>query len=119
MVGEIAKILTKEGLQDLGFNIPVDGKVTARQTIMLNSVEEGLPSKSDVAKVDDIELYEIMENAARSTENLTEQLEDESFKDLPMRKLLGLDKQLRSIHDSLKVEMAKKLELKQCIEKKA
>ena len=37
---------------------------------MLNRVEEELPSVSDVAKVDDIELQEIMENAARSTENV-------------------------------------------------
>ena len=37
---------------------------------MLNRVEKDLPSTSDVAKVDDIELQEIMENAGRSTENL-------------------------------------------------
>ena len=33
---------------------------------MLNRVEKELPSKSDVAKVDDKELQEITENAARS-----------------------------------------------------
>ena len=40
---------------------------------MLNSVEEGLPSISDVAKADDIELQEITKNAARSTEDLIAQ----------------------------------------------
>ena len=37
-----------------------------------------MPSMPDVAKADDIELQEITENAARSTENLIAQLEEES-----------------------------------------
>ena len=41
---------------------------------MLNRAEEDLPSRSDLAKADDIELQEIMENAAKSTENLIEKL---------------------------------------------
>ena len=36
---------------------------------------------------------------------------------LPMHKLLGLDKQLRSIRGSLKVEVAKKVQLEESIEK--
>ena len=52
------QILVKEGLHDLGFNIP-RGKVTARQVIMLNKVEKELPSNSDLAKVDNIELQDI------------------------------------------------------------
>ena len=40
MVGEIVKILGKEGLDDLGFDIPVGGKVAARWAIMLNRIEE-------------------------------------------------------------------------------
>ena len=35
---------------------------------MLYRVEEELPSTSDLAKANDIELQEIMENAARSME---------------------------------------------------
>ena len=35
----------------------------------------------------------------------------------PLRELLGLDKQLRSIRDSLKVEVAKKIQLEECIKK--
>ena len=59
LVSVIAEILGKEGLRDLGFNIP-RGKITARQVVMLNSMEEELPSTSDVAKADNIELQEIM-----------------------------------------------------------
>ena len=47
-------------LGDLGFDIP-KGKLTARQATLLNRVEEELPSESDVAKADDIELQEITE----------------------------------------------------------
>ena len=83
-------------------------KVTPQQAIMLNTAEEEMSSMSDVAKVDDIELQEIMENTARSRENLITQLEGESSEDLPMHEILGLDKQLRSIRGSLKVETEKK-----------
>ena len=68
---------------------------------MLNRVEEKLPSASDVAKADDIELQEI----AKSTEDLITQFEGQET--LPMRELLGLDKQLRSIMGLLKVEVTK------------
>ena len=66
---------------------------------MLNRVEEELPS----VPVFDFELQEIMENEVRSMENLIKQ------GTLPMCKLQGLDKQLRSIRDLLKVEVAKRL----------
>ena len=71
------------------------------------------------ANADDRELQEIMENALRSTENLIEQLEGESSEDLLMDKLLGLDKQLRSIRGSLKVKVAKKIQLEESIEKES
>ena len=48
-------------------------------------------------------------------ENLIAQLEGESSEDLPMRELVGLDKQLRSIRGSLKVEVAKKVQLEERI----
>ena len=63
--------------------------------------------------MDDIELQEIMENAARSMDNLIEQLECESSEDLPMHELLGLDKQLRSIRAPLRVEVTKKVQLEE------
>ena len=45
------------------------------------------------------------------------QLEDESSEDLPMHELLGLDKQLRSIRGSLKVEVAERVKLEERIKK--
>ena len=59
-VGMIADILGKNRLRRLGFNIPV-GKLTAQQVVMLNKAAEELPSESDITKVDDIELQEIVE----------------------------------------------------------
>ena len=66
---------------------------------------------------DEIEL----EETVKSTEDLIFQINnqsqtDELFKN-PLRELLGLDKQLRSIRGSLKVEVAKKLELEERIAK--
>ena len=43
------KILGKEGLRDLDFNVS-KGKVTAQQAAMLNEVEEEIPSVSDVVR---------------------------------------------------------------------
>ena len=108
---EIMKILGKEGLRNL--------KVTARQSIMLNEVEEEMLSMSDVDKTDYIELQEIMENSARSWENLTKQLGQESSENLPTPELLGLDKQLRSIRGSLRVEVAKRFSWKKTSRKKS
>ena len=114
LVGMLADILGKGGLRNLGFDIP-RGKVTARQAVMLNKVKEELPSASDVDKADDIELQEIMENASRSMEDLISQMPQTD--EYPLLDLLGLDKQLRSIRGSLKVEVAKKVQLEECIKK--
>ena len=73
-VPAIAQILCEDGLRYLGFDIS-RGKVTAQQAIMLNRVEEELPSTSNLAKADGIELQEITKNTARSMDNLIEQLE--------------------------------------------
>ena len=108
----LADILGKGGLRNLGFDIP-RGKVTAMQAVMLNRVKEELLSASDIAKAADIELQETVENASRSIQ----QFQEEPTENLPMRELLGLDKQLRSIRGSLKVEMAKKVQLEESIEK--
>ena len=115
-VGVLADRLGKEELRDLGFDVPV-GKITARQSMASYRVGSQLPSTSDIARVDDIELQEIAEKALRSIENLNQQVQEEPTKDLPMRELLGLDKQLRSIRGSLKVEVAKKVQLEEHIKK--
>ena len=75
-VGMIADILGKNRLRNLGFDIP-NGKLTARQAIMLNRVKEELPSTSDITKGDDIELQEIMENASKSKEDLISQMKND------------------------------------------
>ena len=74
-------------------------------------------SASEIAKADTIELEEI----AKSTEDLISQINNQSQTDElfehPLRELLGLDSQLRSIRGSLKVEVAKKVQLKERIKK--
>ena len=66
--------------------------------------------------MDDIELMEL----SRISEDLIMDIKDTQTQTddlLPMQELLGLDKQLRSIQGSLKVEVAKKLELEEHINK--
>ena len=120
-VGMIADILGKNRLHRLGFNIPV-GKITARQAVMLTKAAEELPSESDITRTDDIELQEIAEKATKSTEDLISHLNDQQSQtdyllEYPLQELLGLDKQLRSIRGSLKVELAKKVQLEERIPK--
>ena len=116
-VGMLADILGKNRLRRLGFNIPV-GKVTARQAIMLNKAAEELPSESDITGVDDIELQEIAEKASDIIFQIKDvQTDTDDLFEHPLHELLGLDKQLRTIRGSLKVEVAKKLELEERIAK--
>ena len=113
----LAKILGKNRLCKLGFNIPV-GKVTARQAAMLNKAAEELPSESDITGADDIELQEITEKASDIFSQIKDiQTDMDDLLEHPLSDLLGLDKQLRSIRCSLKVEVAKKLEVEECIAK--
>ena len=111
-VGMLADILGKGGLRNLGFDIPV-GRITARQAVMLNKAAEELPSESDITEVDDIELQEIVEKALGKISQIKDvQTDTEDLFEHPLRELLGLDKQLRSIRGSLKVEIAKTLSWK-------
>ena len=117
----LSDILGKNRLCRLGFKIPV-GKITAQQAVTLNKSAEELPFESDIAGADDIELQEIAEKASKSTEDLISQLNDQQSQtdDLfehPLRELLGLDKHLRSIRGSLKVEVTKKVQLEEHIKK--
>ena len=76
-----------------------------------------LPSTSEIAKADTIELEEIV----KSMEDLIFQINNQSQMDElfehPLRDLLGLGKQPKSIRGSLKVEVAKKVQLEECIKK--
>ena len=113
----LADILGKNRLRRLGFNIPV-GRITARQAVMLNKAAEELPSESDITKVDDIELQEIVEKASGIISEIKDvQTDTEDLLEHPLRELLGLDKQLRTIRGSLKVEVAKKVDLEEHITK--
>ena len=113
----LADILGKNRLRRLGFNVPV-GKVTVQQAVMLNKAAEELPSESDITGVDDIELQEIAEKASGIISQIKDiQTDIEDLFEHPLCKLLGLDKQLRSMRGSLKVEVAKKVELEECITK--
>ena len=113
----LADILGKNRLLRLGFNIPV-GRITARQAVMLNKAAEELPSESDITGVDDIELQEIAEKASGIISQIKDvQTDTDDLFEHPLRELLGLDKQLRSIRGSLKVEVAKKVELEEHITK--
>ena len=115
-VGMIADILGKNRLCRLGFNIPV-GKLTARQVVMLSKAVEELPSESDMTKADDIELQEIVEKTSGIISQIKDiQTDTEDLFEHHLRQLLGLDKQLRSIRGSLKVEVAKKVQLDEHIE---
>ena len=117
LVGMLADILGKNRLHRLGFNIPV-GKVTAWQAVMLNKTAF-LPSESDITGADDIELQEIAEKASGIIFQIKDvQTDTDDLFEHPLRELLGLDKQVRTIRGSLKVEVAKKLELEECIAKK-
>ena len=110
-------ILGKNRLPRLGFNIPV-GKVTAQQAVILSKAVEELPSASDITKVDDIELQRITEKALDIISQIKDvQIDTDNLFEHPLRDLLGLDKQLRSIRGSLKVEVAKKVQLEEHITK--
>ena len=100
----------------MGYNI---SKTNLKHRFVLDLMEKQaqLPSSSEIAGMDEIELEEI----AKSTEDLIFQINnqsqtDELFEHL-LRELLGLNKQLRSIRGSLKVEVAKKFQLEECITK--
>ena len=116
-VGMLADILGKNRLCRLGFNIPV-GEVTAQQAVMLNKAAEELPSESDITGADDIELQEIAVKASGIISQIKDvQTDTEDLFENPLRELLGLDKQLRTIRGSLKVEVAKKVDLEEHITK--
>ena len=77
-----------------------------------------LPSLSEMAKADDIELEEIAVKASDIISQLKDvQTDTDDLFEHPLRELLGLDKQLRSIRGSLKAEVAKQVQLEEHIAK--
>ena len=103
-IGIIADTLGIRGRREMGYNIT---KTNFKPRFVLDLLEKQaeLPSSSETAKADTIELEEI----AKSMEDLIFQINSQSqtddlFKHL-LCNLLGLDTQLRSIQGSLKVEV--------------
>ena len=70
-----------------------------------------------IAKVDEMELEEIAKSKEDLIYQINEQTQTDDLLENPLRELLGLDKQLRTIRGSLKVEVAKKVELEEHIKK--
>ena len=72
-----------------------------------------LPSSSEIAKADDIELEETAEKVSDIISQIKDvQTDTDDLFEHPLRELLGLDKQLRSIRGSLKAEVVKKFSWK-------
>ena len=106
-IGVIADTLGIRGLQEMGYNI---AKTNLKPRFVLEK-QAKLPSSSEIAKADDIELEEIVKSTEDLISQINEQTQTDDLFEHHLRELLGLDKQLRSIRGSLKVEIAKKVEL--------
>ena len=115
-IGIIANTLGIRGLQEMGYNITTTN-LKPRFVLDLLEKQAELPSSSEIAKADEIELEKI----AKSTEDLiyqiNEQTQTDDLLENPLHELLGLDKQLRTIRGSLKVEVAKEVQLEEFITK--
>ena len=96
----------------MGFDI-VKTNLKPRHLLDLMEKQVKLPSASDVDNADKVELQEI----SKSMENLISQMSqmDDLFEH-PLCELLGLDKQLMNIR-GLVMEVAKKVQLGECIRK--
>ena len=116
-IGVIADTLAIRGLREMGYNIT---KTNLKPRFVLDLLEKQaeLPSSSEIAKADDIELEKIAEKASDIISQIkaVQTDTDDLFEHL-LQELLGLDKQLRSIRGSLKAEVAKKVQLEEHITK--
>ena len=115
-IGIIVDTLGIRGLREMGCNIT---KTNLKPRFVLDLMEQQakLPSLSEIAGTDEVELEEI----AKSIEDLIFQINNQSQTDElfehPLHELLGLDNQLRSIRSFLKVEVARKVQLEEHIAK--
>ena len=116
-IGIIAETLGIRGLREMSYNIT---KTNLKPRFVLDLLEKQaeLPSSSEIAKADDIELEEIAEKASDIVSQIKDvQTDTDDLFQHPLRELLGLGKQLRSIGGSPKVEVAKKVQLEEHITK--
>ena len=115
-IGIIADTLGIRGLREMGYNI---AKTNLKPRFVLDLLEKQakLPSSSEIAKSDEMELEEIVKSTDDLIYQINEQTQTDDLLENPLSELLGLDKQLRSIRGSLKVEVAKKVQLEEHIAK--
>ena len=89
----------------MGYNIT---KTNLKPQFVLDLLEKQaeLPSSSEIAKADDIELEQIAEKASDIISQIKDvQTDTDDLFEHPLRELLGLDRQLKSIRGSLKVQL--------------
>ena len=122
-IGETAKALGIRGLREMDFII---SETNLKPQYVLDLLEKRveLPSTSDINKADDIGLQEISNNISKCMEDLISQTKHNQSKtddlfEYSLHGLLGLDEQLRSIRGSLKVDVAKKVQLEENITKES
>ena len=115
-IGVIADTLGIRGLREMGYNIT---KTNLKPRFVLDLLEKQaeLPSSSEIAKVNEIELEEIVKSTEDLIYQINKQTQTDDLLENPLHELLGLGKQLRSIRGSLKVEVAKKVQLEEHIAK--
>ena len=100
----------------MGYNM---SKTNLKPRFVLDLMDKQaqLPSIHEIAGTDEIDLEEI----AKNTEDLIFQINSQSQTDElfehSLCELLGLDIQFKSIRGSLKVEVARKAQLEECIAK--
>ena len=109
-IGVTADTLGIRGLREMGYSIT---KTNLKPRFVLDLLEKQseLLSSSEIAKADTIELEEIVKSTEDLISKKNEQTQTDDLFEHPLCELLGLDKQLRSIRGSLKVEVAKKVQL--------
>ena len=115
-IGVIVDTLGIRGLREMGYNIT---KTNLKPRFVLDLLEKQaeLPSSSEIAKADEIELEEIGKSTEDLIYQINEQTQTDDLLETPLFELLGLDKQLRTIRGSLKVEVAKKVQFEEQIAK--
>ena len=122
-----ASILGSKFLRDLGFDPKSSksaNKVASREAANLNKTLNAIDT-SNIQSTSGQKALEMLGNISGKVNDTIERIEQEtSFIDasereqlLPLRELKGLDKQLRTISGSLKVSVAKSVELQERIRK--